>query len=74
MTTARVRKPWPDNSERAEDLVQEGRLMRQSLAAQGESATTNFMDEVETVLTEAAHTPDGTNARPPNGGSIKRWT
>jgi hypothetical protein len=44
--------------DRAEDLVQEGRLMRQSLAAQGESATTNFMDEVERFLIEAAHTPD----------------
>jgi hypothetical protein len=47
-----------DNSARAEDLVQEGRLMRQSLAAQGETATTGFLDEVERFLIEAAHTPD----------------
>lgn len=49
---------FADNRARAEDLVQEERLMRQSLAAQGETATTNFLGEVENVLTEAAHTPD----------------
>jgi hypothetical protein len=43
---------------RAEDLVQEERLLRQSLGLQGETATTNFLDQVERVLTEAAHTPD----------------
>ena len=48
--------------ERAEDLVQEGRLMRQTLAAQGETATTGFLDEVERFLIEAAHTPDGAGA------------
>lgn len=47
---------------RAEDLVEEGRLMRQRLAARGETATTNFLDEVETLLTEAAHTPDSASA------------
>lgn len=51
------------NRDRAEDLVQEGRLMRQSLAAQGESATTNFLDEVERFLIEAAHTPDGASTQ-----------
>jgi hypothetical protein len=49
---------FADNRARAEDLVEEERLMRQSLAAQGKTATTNFLDQVETVLTEAAHTPD----------------
>lgn len=48
---------------RAEDLVQEGRLMRQSLAAQGESPTTNFLDEVERFLIETAHTPDAASAQ-----------
>jgi len=47
-----------NDRERAANLVQEERLMRQSLAAEGRIATTNFLDEVETVLTEAAHTPD----------------
>jgi hypothetical protein len=49
--------------DRAEDLVQEGRLMRQSLAVQGESATTNFLDEVERFLIEAAHTPDSASTQ-----------
>ena len=49
--------------DRAEDLVQEGRLMRQSLAAQGESPTTNFLDEVERFLIEAAHTPDSASTQ-----------
>jgi hypothetical protein len=53
---------FADNRARAEDLVQEERLMRQSLAIQGKTATTNFLDEVETVLTEAAHTPDSASA------------
>ena len=44
--------------ERAEDLVHEGRLVRQTLALQGESATTNFLDEVERFLIETAHAPD----------------
>ena len=47
-----------NDRERAEDLVQEERLLRQSLASEGKISTTNFLDEVETVLTEAAHTPD----------------
>jgi len=49
--------------ERAEDLVQEGRLMRQSLAAQRESATTGFLDEVDGVLLEVAHIPDTASAQ-----------
>ena len=47
---------------RAQDLVQEGRLMRQSLAAQGETPTTSFLDETERFLIEAAHTPDTASA------------
>lgn len=47
---------------RAQDLVQEGRLMRQSLAAQGETPTTSFLDETERFLIEAAHTPDAASA------------
>jgi len=47
---------------RAQDLVQEGRLMRQSLAAQGETPTTSFLDETERFLMEAAHTPDAASA------------
>ena len=48
---------------RAGDLVEEGRLMRQSLAAQGENSTTVFLDEVERFLIEAAHTPDGASVQ-----------
>ena len=46
------------NRERAAELVKESRLVRQSLAAQGEIQTTNFLDETERFLIEAAHTPD----------------
>jgi hypothetical protein len=48
--------------ERAEDLVQEGRLMRQSLGIHGETATTAFLDEVERFLIEASHVPDSAGA------------
>jgi hypothetical protein len=44
--------------ERAEDLAQEGQLMKQSLALHGETATTGFLDDVDRFLIEAAHTPD----------------
>jgi hypothetical protein len=53
---------FKDERDRAEDLLQEGRLMRQTLARKGETATTSFLDEVERFLTEAAHTPDSVNA------------
>jgi len=46
------------NRDRAAELVKESRLVRQSLAAQGETQTTNFLDETERFLIEAAHTPD----------------
>ena len=61
--TGSRRETFASNRERAADLVQEGRLVRQSLAAQGESATTNFLDETERFLIEAAHTPDSASAR-----------
>jgi hypothetical protein len=47
------------NKARAGDLVQESRLMQQTLAARGETSTTAFLDEVERFLIEASHTPDG---------------
>ncbi len=43
---------------RAQDLVEEGRLMRQTLARQGVSPTLTFLDEVERVLLEVANAPD----------------
>ncbi len=43
--------------ERAAELVKESRLVRQSLAAKGETVTTSFLDETERFLLEAAHTP-----------------
>jgi hypothetical protein len=47
---------------RAQDLVEEGRLMRQTLARQGASPTLTFLDEVERFLIEIAHTPDSVSA------------
>jgi len=43
---------------RAQDLVEEGRLMRQTLAAQGDTSTLNFLDEVERFMLEIANAPD----------------
>lgn len=47
---------------RAQDLVEEGLLMRQILASQGasqgESATLSFLDEVERFMLEVANAPD----------------
>jgi hypothetical protein len=43
---------------RAQDLVDEGRLMRQTLARQGEGPTLTFLDEVERFLLEVANAPD----------------
>ena len=43
---------------RAQDMVEEGRLMRQSLAAQGESATLSLLDEVERFMLEVANAPE----------------
>jgi hypothetical protein len=47
---------------RAQDLVEEGRLMRQTLARQGASPTLTFLDEVERFLIEVANTPDSVSA------------
>ena len=54
--------------QRAEDLAQEGRLMRQSLAARGDTATTSFLDETDNFLVEAAHTPDSASGSVPDPG------
>ncbi len=43
---------------RAQDLVEEGRLMRQTLARHGANATLTFLDEVQRVLLEVANAPD----------------
>jgi hypothetical protein len=43
---------------RAQDLVEEGRLMRQTLARKGDSATLTFLDEVERFLLEVSNAPD----------------
>jgi hypothetical protein len=43
---------------RAQDLVEEGRLMRQMLASRGESATLAFLDEVERFMLEVANSSD----------------
>jgi hypothetical protein len=48
---------------RAQDLVDEGRLMRQTLARQGVSPTLTFLDEVERFLLEVANAPDSVSAR-----------
>ena len=48
---------------RAQDLVDEGRLMRQTLARQGVSPTLTFLDEVERFLLEVAHAPDSISPR-----------
>lgn len=44
--------------ERAQDLVEEGRLMRQVLSGRGEGATLSLMDDVERILTELANGPE----------------
>lgn len=46
----------------AHDLVDEGRLMRQTLARQGESATLEFFDEIQRVLIEIANAGPGESA------------
>lgn len=46
----------------AHDLVDEGRLMRQTLARQGESATLAFFDEIQRVLIEIANAGPGESA------------
>ena len=46
----------------AHDLVDEGRLMRQTLARRGESATLEFFDEIQRVLIEIANAGPGESA------------
>jgi hypothetical protein len=48
---------------RAQDLVDEGRLMRQTLARQGTSPTLAFLDETERFLLEVANSPDSVSPR-----------
>jgi hypothetical protein len=55
----------PVDSATARDLVEEGRLMRQTLALEGESATLAMLDELERFLLEAANAPD------PRGGELR---
>ncbi|HKD10407.1 MAG TPA: hypothetical protein VKB79_31150 [Bryobacteraceae bacterium] len=49
---------FQDNRLRAQDLVDEGRLMRQTLARSGESATLSLLDEVERFMLEVANAPE----------------
>jgi hypothetical protein len=49
--------------DRAQDLVDEGRLMRQTLARQGAGPTLAFLDEVERFLLEVANAPDSPSSR-----------
>jgi hypothetical protein len=49
---------FEDNRLRAQDLVDEGRLMRQTVAASGESATLSLLDEVERFMLEVANAPE----------------
>ena len=44
--------------DRAQDLVEESRLMRQMLALGGENSTAGVLDEVERVLVEVANAPE----------------
>jgi hypothetical protein len=62
-TTGSTPETFASDKGRAEDLVQEGRLLRQSLASGGETATTGFLDEVERFLIETAHAPAGGSAQ-----------
>lgn len=48
---------------RAQDLVDEGRLMRQTLARRGASPTLTFLDETERFLIEVANAPDSVSPR-----------
>ncbi|MDP9169016.1 MAG: hypothetical protein M3N54_00245 [Acidobacteriota bacterium] len=44
--------------DRAHDLVEEGRLLHQTFARRGTSATLTFLDDLERILTEVSHAPD----------------
>lgn len=53
----------PVDRARAQDLVDEGRLMRQTLARDGDSETLALLDEVERFMLEVANTTDGAELR-----------
>lgn len=48
---------------RAHDLVEEGRLMQQSLARDAVSPTLTFLDQLERILLEVANAPDSLTPR-----------
>lgn len=48
----------PDERGRAQDLVEEGRLMRQTLAQDGQTSTLALLDEVERFMQEIANSPE----------------
>jgi hypothetical protein len=43
---------------RAEDLLEENRLYRQTALEQGDAALANVLDELERVLLDVAHSPE----------------
>jgi hypothetical protein len=53
----------PVDPARAQDLVEEGRLMRQTLAREGDGAALGLLDEVERFMLDAAHSPDPADLR-----------
>jgi hypothetical protein len=57
----------PDNDPvdlaRAQDLVQEGRLIRQTLARDGDSATLELVDQVERTMLDLANSPSPSELR-----------
>jgi hypothetical protein len=54
---------FSEERSRAQDLVDEGRLMRQTLAREGASPTLAFLDEVQRFLLEVANAPDSPSPR-----------
>ncbi|MDE3197171.1 MAG: hypothetical protein KGN84_12550 [Acidobacteriota bacterium] len=47
-----------DDRARAQDLVDEGRLMRQTLALRGPTSTLSLLDDVERFMLEVANSPE----------------
>src|SRR4029077_14058859 len=47
---------------RAEDLLEENRLYRQTAVEQGDTALAGVLDELERVLLDVAHSPQQVNA------------
>jgi hypothetical protein len=56
-------RDFTEERNRAQDLIDEGRLMRQTLASQGVSPTLTFLDEMERFLIEVANAPDSVSGR-----------